>query len=182
MRYLSVGVAIVVGLLTAALGASAAGAAAPHRLPPGVFVDPGSPAGKQYSVSLSVLRAQAGGQSSSGGSNSSQTTTPPPFGVGVTRPAANSGSSIPNQNGGSRNHNGGSSRNTGGQSGAARAQSGAGRSGAGSSSAKREKQAELVVARIARPGSAVPTTALLASLVLGLGLAFGAGLGWARRR
>src|SRR5580700_79083 len=52
-------------------------------LPPGVFVSPGSPAGKEYSFPLSVLRGQAVGHSAAGYANE------PLFGVGIkpARPA-----------------------------------------------------------------------------------------------
>lgn len=44
----------------------------------GVFIDPGSPAGKEYSVPLSVLRGAASGRPGGGGA------TQPLFGVGIS--------------------------------------------------------------------------------------------------
>ena len=53
-------------------------------LEPGVHVDPGSPAGKQYQIPIATARSEAAG--GSGASNS----TAPAFGVGVT-PSGGSG-------------------------------------------------------------------------------------------
>jgi hypothetical protein len=53
----------------------------------GVHVDPGSPAGKQYSIPVSTARSQASGYAS--GSNAG---SPPLFGVGVT-PGGTAGNS-----------------------------------------------------------------------------------------
>lgn len=46
---------------------------------PGVHVDPGSPAGKQYAIPVASARSEAAGQT---GSNVSE--NPPAFGVGIT--------------------------------------------------------------------------------------------------
>jgi hypothetical protein len=48
---------------------------------PGVHVDPGSPAGKQYSFPIATTRGETSGRPSS-----ASATAPPPFGAGV-RPA-----------------------------------------------------------------------------------------------
>lgn len=74
----------ITGLL-GALVLLSAGAAPALALPPGVHVDPGSPASKEYSFPLSVLRGAAGGK------KPSQSTSEPLFGVGITRPRPSGG-------------------------------------------------------------------------------------------
>jgi hypothetical protein len=65
--------------LVAALAVAGPAAAAKSTATstPGVYIDPGSPAGKQYSVPLSVLRGQANGHVKPGGGE-------PSFGSGIT--------------------------------------------------------------------------------------------------
>lgn len=46
---------------------------------PGVHIDPGSPAGKQYAIPIVSARGEAGGQTGS--------QSPPAFGVGITPPS-----------------------------------------------------------------------------------------------
>jgi hypothetical protein len=67
--------AAVAALLTASPATALASGA-----PTGVHVDPGSPAGKQYSIPIAAARQQANPSQSSGSSGSA----PPLFGAGVT--------------------------------------------------------------------------------------------------
>lgn len=82
---LRIRVVIIAALLGALAGALLTGGTA-LALEPGVFVDPNSPASKEYSFPLGVLRATAVGRSAPEGASE------PLFGVG-TRPAATSGGS-----------------------------------------------------------------------------------------
>lgn len=79
--------AVVLTVFAALLVPGAAFASAP-ALQPGVHVDPGSPAGKEYQIPITAARGQAAGGSSVGSAN------PPLFGVGVT-PSAGAGDSSP---------------------------------------------------------------------------------------
>ena len=79
--------AVVVALL-AILAPQAALASAP-TLQPGVHVDPGSPAGKQYQIPIVGARSETAGGGSAGSAD------PPLFGVGVTPAAASAGTSTP---------------------------------------------------------------------------------------
>jgi hypothetical protein len=72
--------AVVVVVLCAFAPQAALAASGP---PPGVHVDPGSPAGKQYSIPIPSARGEASGQSAGSGS-----ANPPSFGAGVTPSAA----------------------------------------------------------------------------------------------
>ncbi len=56
-------------------------------LPPGVYVDPGSPSGKEYAFPLDALRAAAVGH------DAPQGVAQPRFGVGIVPPRASSGAS-----------------------------------------------------------------------------------------
>ena len=81
----------VVVLLTCAFGVCAPGAVGPAlaaspKLEPGVHVDPGSPAGKQYQIPISSARSEAAG--GAGGTNG----TAPAFGVGITSGGSGPGS------------------------------------------------------------------------------------------
>lgn len=71
-----VAVLVAVGLPGGALG---------KGLPPGVHVDPGSPAGKEYQIPVASARSLSAGQKG-GGSGAN----PPLFGVGVTSARASS--------------------------------------------------------------------------------------------
>lgn len=147
------------------IGAASAGPAsarAPKQLSPGVFADPGSPAGKEYAFPLTVARSQADGQSPSADHGS-----PPLFGVGI-RPATGAGQGVNGKRTPRRPGAGSSQRTTS-------TPAGAGQGGGAPPSAA-------TLARLTTPGSAVPAVALVAGLVLALGLALGAGLGWTRRR
>lgn len=108
MRALTACAAGVAVLMAVVLPGGALG----KSLPPGVHVDPGSPAGKEYQIPVASARSLAAGQQgSSSGAN------PPLFGVGVTSarapspttttPAATAGS-------GSRTPAGSGSRTTAG--------------------------------------------------------------------
>lgn len=61
-------------------GGCVVGAAPAHALEPGVHVDPGSPAAKEYAIPLSVARGQGTEAASSG-------KEPALFGAGITPPA-----------------------------------------------------------------------------------------------
>ncbi len=88
--------AVIAGACIAA-GASPALAAGSGSPPPGVHIDPGSPAGKQYVIPIVAARSEtsSGGNSSApaGIPTSGGPGDPPLFGAGVTPPAANTGSS-----------------------------------------------------------------------------------------
>src|SRR3954447_1711472 len=95
---------------------------------PGVFVDPGSPAGKEYAFPLDVQRAAAVGRDAVPG------VAQPRFGVGITRARAASSAS-----GGANPASGGSSESGGsGPTAASRSRRAARRAaGGGASSRKR---------------------------------------------
>ena len=82
---MSVRFAVVLAVALAAGWALTGTAAA---LEPGVFVDPGSPAGKEYGVPLSDLRGAASGHAPVGND------APPLFGIGIS-PARASGAAGP---------------------------------------------------------------------------------------
>ncbi|MHB8658448.1 MAG: hypothetical protein ACYC91_10925 [Solirubrobacteraceae bacterium] len=136
MRRLAAGLAALAGLTVGVASATAAQSA----LAPGVHIDPGSPAGKQYAIPVASARSETAGFSGprAGGS-------PPLFGVGITKsvtatatavssgqPVASSGTAtgaLPSR--GSGSPLGSTSKSVGSRAG----QSGAGRSGAGRSGA-----------------------------------------------
>jgi hypothetical protein len=171
MRIPSTIVAVVAGV------AAALALAAPAlALPPGVYVSPGSPAGKEYGFPLSVLRAAATGHSAPEGSKQ------PLFGKGITP-------------GGSKG--GGSSRASGSVSTPTRSSSigatthathrrktsrkRARSAGAvGASGARRAQRPSL--ASLDRPSSSAPPVALITLLVVLGGLALGAAFVIVRRR
>lgn len=72
----SLSAAVAVTALAVAPVASAA-----NGLEPGVHIDPGSPAGKQYQIPVAAARGEGSG--GSGGLGSSSGTSAPAFGVGV---------------------------------------------------------------------------------------------------
>jgi len=80
---------MLIALLTAFAVAYAPEAALGSQpaLQPGVHVDPGSPAGKEYQIPITAARGQVAGGSSSNSAN------PPLFGVGVTPPPSGPSSS-----------------------------------------------------------------------------------------
>ena len=143
-------------------------------LEPGVFVDPGSPAGKEYSVPLSDLRGAAAGHAPVGNQS------PPLFGVGVSPPGGTAAAPSASPRGGSKQSRRG--RKSGRRPGGATPPAGAGSTTAGATSAGAAPIPGAVLAGLTRHGSAVPAVALLASLVLIGGLGLGGLLVVARRR
>jgi hypothetical protein len=140
----------IVMLVTAVAGLSVLTAPA-AALEPGVFVDPGSPAGKEYSFPLAVLRAAAGGHAAPQGA------TEPLFGAGIA-PASRSRQRSAH---GAREHSlGRKSRH-----GAAPSRT----SGPGSRAAQSRS-----LARLVRASSPAPQVALITILVVLGGLALGA--------
>lgn len=95
--------AAIVAIAAASLGAGAAGAST--RPAPGVHIDPGSPAAKEYAIPLG--QARAGG--SAGGSGSSQL-----FGSGITASSQppSGGASAPQTNGTAPGHRARGARHT----------------------------------------------------------------------
>jgi hypothetical protein len=165
-----------------ALAATWAIAAPAGALEPGVFIDPGSPAGKEYGVPLSVLRTAASGHASAG------VTAPPLFGIGISPPGVR-GASAPAAAGGHQ-HGAGRARPSGsrrtatgtatvraGTAGAGNTQLRAAGAGAGAAPVP-----GAVLAGLTRHGSSVPVVTLAGALVLLSGLAVGALLVAARRR
>lgn len=150
----------VVSLALAVAGTWAVAAPA-AALEPGVFADPGSPAGKEYTSPLSTLRGDASGHPAV--ENQPQ----PLFGSGITPARASGGAS------GTR------SQGRRGRSGRGRSRAaGAHRPAAGARRAL--SRARRVPARL-EGGSAVPVGLLTAAVVLG-GLALGAVVVAVRRR
>jgi hypothetical protein len=147
---------------------SAAPAAA---LQPGVFINPGSPAGKEYAFPLSVLRAQGAGKPAPN-PNSSE----PPFGVGVTAAHAGAGGQGPGSSGAGRRRRphaatGGGKSGSGGPGGGTTG----GRAGS-AAPAPLSAGAQASLARIAAPGSSLGPMILIVAIVLVAGLACGVGL------
>jgi hypothetical protein len=130
-------------------------------LPPGVFIAPGSPAGKEYSFPLSVLRGDAGGHTGSAG-----TAEPPLFGVGV-KPVVRRGA-------GSAKAHRASNSAAGRRHRRAR--------GPAASINQGGRHREAVLASLVRPSSDVPQIALIAVVLLVVAVASGAGIAASRRR
>ncbi len=173
------GVALVI-----ALGLSSAIAGPAAAVEPGVFVDPGSPAGKEYGVPLSQLRGAASGHAPVGNQS------PPLFGIGIS-PPGDTGSAAPSgtPRGGSRQSRRGratsgrlraSATLPGGVGATGAGTAGSGFTGAGVAGGAQAPGA--VLAGITRHGSSVPAVALFAGLVVLGGLGFGWLLVAARRR
>jgi hypothetical protein len=157
--------------LAIALAASWVIAGPAAALDSGVFVDPGSPAGKEYGVPLSELRGEASGRPPV------DNQSPPLFGIGISSPvssAAASASATPRRASRQSAHG----RPSGGRPGASGARS-AGAAAAGSGA---EAVSGGVLAGVTDHGSAVPAVALLGGLVVLGGLGFGGLLVAARRR
>jgi hypothetical protein len=76
-------------VLTGVLAVAASPALAGTTTSPGVHVDPGSPAGKQYQIPITSARGETAGQSPNSSSGST-----PTFGSGVT-PSSSGASSTP---------------------------------------------------------------------------------------
>jgi hypothetical protein len=129
-------------------------------LPPGVYIAPGSPAGKEYSFPLSVLRGDAGGHTGPGG------TAEPLFGVGV-KPVVRRGA------GSAKAHR---ARN------AAAARRHRRAHGTAASVNQGGRHRDAVLASIVRPSSDVPQIVLIAVVLLVVAVASGAGIAAARRR
>jgi hypothetical protein len=140
-------------------------------LQPGVFVSPGSPAGKEYSFPLSVLRGEANGHAAPAGAPQ------PLFGVGVhpAAPASTGGATArgPSKLAAAPRH-----RHTRRASHAATAPAGGIAGGINQAGPRREA----VLASLARPSSDVPQIVLIAVVLLVVAVAFGAGIAVARRR
>jgi hypothetical protein len=129
-------------------------------LEPGVFVDPGSPAGKEYSVPLSVLRGSASGHPAV------EDEAQPLFGIGITPVRA--GGAAP-----AREH-GRPDRTAAGGGGPTAPPGGA--TGAGSA------RSTVLAGISTSEGSATPAVALFVALVVLGGLGLGAVLVAVRRR
>jgi hypothetical protein len=157
-------------VLAIALIGSWAVAGPAQALEPGVFIDPGSPAGKEYSVPLSVLRGAASGRPGGGGG------APPLFGVGVSAPRV-SPRARP-----ARNHGGRSRRTTGAQSSRPSSQAPGAQTAAAASSSGAAPAAGIAPSDLTTHGSATPAVALIGALVVLGGLGAGAVMLAARRR
>jgi hypothetical protein len=136
-------------------------------LPPGVFIDPGSPAGKEYSFPLSVLRGSATGHAAPAGAPE------PLFGAGI-HPQAHPSTATTRALSRTAGHH---RRTRHASHAAARATA---RAAAGATSGRR--RGETVLAGLARPSSDVLQIALIAVVLLLVPSAFGAGIAAARRR
>jgi hypothetical protein len=168
-RRMSVRFAVVLAIgLAAAFGLTGTAAA----LEPGVFVDPGSPAGKEYGVPLSDLRGAASGHVPVGNE------APPLFGIGISPPGASlAAGSAASRRGSprSRRDRRASGRRPAGVTPAAGVRAaGAGPSGSGVGGTG--------LAGLTRHGSSAPAVILVEGLVVLGGLAVGAALVGARRR
>jgi hypothetical protein len=153
------------GALALALAATWLVAGPAAALEPGVFVDPGSPAGKEYGVPLSQLRGAGSGHTPVGNQ------PPPLFGIGVS-PA--SGPALPS----ARRRGGPRQSRPGHPAGGRRGAAGATPAGAaGSLGVPRT-----VLAGLTHQGSAVPEVALIGVVVMLGGLALGCLLVTARHR
>ncbi len=154
---------IVVFLAALALAAPAT------ALEPGVFVDPGSPAGKEYSFPLSVLRGEGTGHAAPAGA------AQPLFGVGInpTVRAGTGGTTArsPSKVTAPLRHRHRHSR--------ARSHPATGPTAGDNSRGRRGATA---LASLVRPSSGVPEIALIAVVLLFVAVASGAGIAAARRR
>lgn len=139
-------------------------------LEPGVHVDPGSPAAKEYGVPLWVLRGDASGQQSPEG-----IPPPPLFGVGIG-PAGTGGGKA------SGKTSAGRPSGAGGSGGAGAAGGGASR-GSRSASGSAPALSAAAIAELIRQGSPTPDVALASGGVVLGGLLVGGvfALGWRRR-
>lgn len=90
----TVGLLVNAALAVLALTGAAASAHAASGLEPGVHVDPGSPAAKEYSLPLDQAR-QVGARSSSSGATSPQSPEGALFGAGIKPPGSGGGSHTP---------------------------------------------------------------------------------------
>ena len=157
------------------IGASATGRPATAQ-EPGVVVDPGSPAGKEYAFPLDVQRAAAVGK------DAVQGVPQPLFGVGIPRAAGRAGAAAD-----SRAASGGSSRSgaSGSTSGSTSRRSS--RRSAGGAASRRKRAAQgarngPALAELSRPGSTSLEVALVTLAVVVGGVAVGGAIVLARRR
>src|SRR4051794_14699254 len=157
------------------IGASAtARPAAAHE--PGVVIDPGSPAGKEYAFPLDVQRAAAVGK------DAIQGVPQPLFGAGITRAAAGASAS-----GGSGAAAGGSRRSGASGSKPASTSRPSSRRSAGGAASRRKRAAKGApggdaLAELSRPGSTSLEVALATLAVVFGGLSVGGAIVLARRR
>lgn len=181
MRTMATSIALAVALAVGCAGATPATA-----LAPGVHVDPGSPAGKEYSFPLGVLRGAATGHSAPPG------VAQPRFGAGIGPAGAGSA-----PGGASRRRGAASSHGSGPRSGAARrggrrrhgTKGGRGTTGGDVSSqalsgsrSRRAAAQSRELANLIRPRSPAPQVALIAVPVLLVGAALGGVIAAVRRR
>lgn len=167
---MSVRFAVVLAVALAAGWALTGTAAA---LEPGVFVDPGSPAGKEYGVPLSDLRGAASGHAPVGND------APPLFGIGIS-PARASGAAGPTAARGGlhrsrRAHPASGRRSVGGTTAA-------GVAGGGKRPTGASPVSGAALAGLTHHGSSAPAVILIEGLVVLGGLGVGAALVRARRR
>ncbi len=146
--------ALAVALCVGCLAPTSAVAA----LEPGVHIDPGSPAAKEYGVPLWVLRGEASGHQSPEG-----IPPPPLFGVGIEPPGA----------GGGRARSGGTNRGRGPGGPASRRARPASGGGSVPSAA--------TIAQLTRAGSSASQVGLLVVAVLIGGLVLGGAFALGRR-
>ncbi len=169
--------------MASALAGALTMAAPAAALEPGVFVDPGSPAGKEYSIPLSELRGAATGHAPIGSQ------AQPLFGVGIG-PAGASGqpargvsagrTGSPRRPRGQRGGGAKASSRSGGRSG-----TGAGRGTRGASSARPGGALPArgpALAALTRQGSPAPEVLLIGALVVLGGIGLGALVAVGRRR
>jgi hypothetical protein len=130
----------------------------------GVYPDPGSPAGKEYSIPLWTLRGEGSGH------QSPQGVPPAPlFGVGIG-PANTAGSGRAGRGG------------RGGGAGTGRAATRASGPGSAATNAQDGSLSPAAIAQLTRQGSATSQVALIVAAVLAGGLALGAAFALGRRR
>jgi hypothetical protein len=148
-----------------------------EALEPGVFVDPGSPAGKEYSVPLSVLRAGGSGRPAVEGQ------TQPLFGIGIT-PAGAHGVAVGRVGHGQQSKRSRGAQPAHGNRGSASRQIG----GSGPAGGRRtggsavHPPGPVLAGSSTRQGSSAAAVALFTALIVLGGLALGAMLVAARRR
>jgi hypothetical protein len=167
-------------VLAASLAVGLSAAQAAFALAPGVFVNPNSPAGKEYSFPLGVLRGQGAGRPASGRA------TAPLFGVGIASGSGTQGGQSNSSGVARANSSGVIGADSSGIVGQRGSPNGGGRPSGGASRSGElggaSPQSEAAIARIAAPGSSLSTTVLIVTAVLVTGLALGVGLRLLTRR
>lgn len=141
-------------------------------LSPGVFVDPGSPAGKEYGVPLSDLRGAAAGHVPSGNE------TPPLFGVGISPARGAAGPTAAARGGSPRSRP--DRAVTRGHAGGATHAANSGLAGTGPTGSSPVNGS--VLAELTSHGSSAPAVILITGLIVLGGFGLGAALVAARRR